>query len=110
MKILFVRSGGFAGLRLSTSIDTAVLDPEKAAQIGKLVDAAGFFAIPGRTAIGPANPDAFEYRVEISAESLGTHSVSIAESAVPDRLRPLLEYLTALALVRLKPDGQEGVQ
>jgi hypothetical protein len=48
MHIEFVRSGGFAGLRLAASIDSQHLTPEQASTLDKLIAAAGFFDLPER--------------------------------------------------------------
>jgi hypothetical protein len=97
MHIEYVRSGGFAGIRLGGSFDTEKLPPEQAATLGKLIDGAGFFRLS--EVIKPTSPvpDQFEYRVTISSTEQ-THSVVVDESVVPASLRPLLDFLTTLAV------------
>jgi len=99
MKIDFVRSGGFAGLRLAVAVDTDMLPAEDASRILQLVEAAGFFdQKPGPDQFSEI--DRFEYRLRIESQALGTRAATLSESAVPDQLRPLLDFLTGLALKR----------
>jgi hypothetical protein len=100
MKIDFVRSGGFAGLRLAVSVDTGSMDEASAAKLWKLVEEAGFYDLPDELPAPYTSPDRFEYRVEISSLERGTHTLTAAEAVVPDQLWPLLNHLTALALQR----------
>jgi len=97
MHIEFVRSGGFGGIRLTGSFDTEKLPPEQAATLGKLVDGAGFFRLSDQIKPASPVPDQFEYRVTISFVEQ-THSVVVDESVVPPGLRPLLDFLTTLAI------------
>ncbi len=97
MHIDYVRSGGFAGIRLAGSFDTEKLPSEQAATLGKLIDGAGFFRLPEQIKSSSQVPDQFEYRVTISPAEK-THSVVVDESVIPDSLRPLLDFLTKLVI------------
>jgi len=98
MKISFERSGGFAGMMMTVSIDTAKLPPTDANQVKSLVEAADFFRLP--EAIAAANqPDRFQYHLTV-AEQQRKHSVTVSESCVPGTLRPLVEWLTEAARSR----------
>ena len=97
MHIEYVRSGGFAGIRLAGSFDTEKFPPEQAATLGKLIEEAGFFRLSEQIKPASAIPDQFEYRITISS-TRQTHSVVVDESVVPASLRPLLDYLTTLAI------------
>ena len=46
MKIYFERSGGFMGLPLKTSLDTAALPGEEAQTLQQMLAEAQFFALP----------------------------------------------------------------
>lgn len=95
MRIEFVRSGGFAGIRLAGHFDTAELPDKKARMLERLVKAAKFFELPEKLTAAEPGPDRFEYRVVVlSGES--THTVVVSEATIPDRLRPLLDYLTEM--------------
>lgn len=103
MKIEFVRSGGFAGLRLGVTVDTETVDSAQASRLETLVHQAAFFDLPGQDGISSPMPDRFEYRVRITSAMRGTHAIVVYETAVPERLRPLLDHLTTLALRQAKP-------
>jgi hypothetical protein len=96
MHIEFVRSGGFAGLRLAASIDSQQLTPEQASNLGKLIADAGFFDLPEQITSPKPAPDRYMYQIIVSSAQQ-THSINVSEAVVPDRLRPLLDFLTTLA-------------
>ncbi|KAM3102112.1 protealysin inhibitor emfourin [Phormidesmis sp. 146-20] len=94
MKISFERSGGFAGLIMTTSIDTETLSPTEANQVCQMVEAADFFNLP--TTIAAPQPDRFHYQITIE-ERDRLHTIQIDESVMPDRLSPLIEWMTETA-------------
>ena len=94
-RIDFVRSGGFAGLRLQTTLDTTTEpDPEWYDEQLAHLDSAG----PARTAV-PGQPDRFHYSLVVVAADLpgGPHRVEFAESAVPEPLQALVDRLETRA-------------
>ena len=97
MHIEYVRSGGFAGIRLAGSFDTEKLPPEQATTLGNLIDGARFFRLSDQIKPTSPVPDQFEYQVTISSAGQ-THSVVVGESVVPTDLRPLLDFLTTLTI------------
>ena len=95
MRIAFERSGGFAGMLMSVSIDTTKLAPTEAHQVKSMVEAAEFFQLP--EAIAPAaQPDRFQYHLTI-AEKKRQHSVVVGESSMPGSLKPLVDWLMDVA-------------
>ena len=101
MHIAFVRTGGFAAIRLTVSLDTEELPADQASHLGKLVKEADFFELPERLEPEAYGADRFEYQVTIGVEHK-RHSVVVHEAAAPESLRPLLNYLTTLAMVSKK--------
>ena len=101
MHIDFTRSGGFAGMRLSCSLDTDQLPDEQATALDHLIDDAAFFELPEKLLPDKPHPDRFEYRVHVDAGEK-QHAVTVSDAAAPDSLRPLLNYLTTMAIVRRK--------
>jgi len=97
MHIEFVRSGGFTGIRLSASIDTQQLLAEQASTLEKLIEESGFFDLPAQIKPTTPGPDRFEYQVVVSSNGQ-THSVNVSESVAPERVRPLLDFLTTIAM------------
>jgi hypothetical protein len=96
MQIEFVRTGGFAGLRLAGSFDTDKLRQDQSTMLDKLINDSGFFNLPEKIKPTSPGPDQFEYRVVISSSGQ-THAVSVDELVIPNALRPLLDYLMTLA-------------
>ena len=107
MRIDFVRSGGFGGMRLTASVDTETLDPENASKVQQLVEEADFFSLPRKPRHATSSVDRFQYQVQVVSATEGSHAVLMPETVVPDRLRPLLDYLTDLAMGRTKPSGDK---
>jgi len=97
MKIDFVRSGGFAGIRLAGSFDTQQLLPEQSSILDKLITDSGFFSLPEDIQQTAPGPDRFEFQISISTGQQ-SHSIRVNDAVMPDRLRPLVEYLTTLAM------------
>ena len=99
MKILFERSGGFAGLKMSTTIDMDSLPEEEAEKLHDLLDEADFFELP--ELIQPARPvpDEFTYLITVEGEGR-RHTVRTSDSAASDELRMLLNDLAFRARQR----------
>lgn len=96
MKIEFERTGGFAGMRLAAALDTDAMPGAEAAALLQLVAAAAFFQLPAAIAAAKRQPDRFHYRLTATAAGT-THTVEVDEEALPPRLRPLVEKLSAAA-------------
>lgn len=91
MQVLFERTGGFAGLRLSISVDSQSLEQEELEQLQDELIRADFFHLP--TMIDePIGADRFEYRISVEWGEQ-SHSVTVSETAIPDDLRPLVNRL-----------------
>jgi len=91
MHVSFERSGGFAGIPMSLSMDSATLACNDAAHLRQLVDNADFFNLP-ETIPTPAQPDRFQYKITVQ-EHDRSHTVTVGESGVPTTLKPLVNWL-----------------
>ncbi len=96
MRIYFERTGGFAGMRVTATVDTDSLPSDDARELGELVDASGFFDILAGSTSSPGRADRFQYKLTIE-DGERQHTAEINESAAPDSIRPLLRRLTTLA-------------
>ncbi len=97
IKIVFERSGGVAGMRTTTTVNTDTLPTQEAQMLRDMVDKARFFDLPAVLAAPKSNSaDRFQYKltVEIGGRS---HTVETGEAAAPQTLQPLLERLGAMA-------------
>ncbi len=95
MRIHFERTGGFAGMRMTATVDTESLPAEEGGELQELVEAAGFFDLPAVITIGAPGADRFRYKLTVEAEGQ-RHTVEVGEAAAPEALRPLLQRLTAV--------------
>lgn len=93
MRILFERTGGFMGRRVSLNLDLDELPPDQALTLKRLVDESDFFnltELPPKKAV----PDGFTYSLTIiNGESERT--LKLDDSNIPPPLRPLFENLIA---------------
>lgn len=94
MNIHLERSGGFAGLRLNHDLDSSQLSPEEGTELNQLVETSGFFNLPAEARATNPGADRFQYKLTVKAGSR-EHTVAVDEAAVPETLRPLLNWVTA---------------
>ena len=94
-KILYERTGGFMGRKISMTIDLENLPDEQAEMLAGLLDDADFFKLPADLTKA-AMPDSFTYQITVSSEK-GEHSVRVGDATAPDDLRPLLDELSRQA-------------
>lgn len=95
MRIYFQRVGGFAGMRLSTTLEDNDLDEEEFQVLKAEIEQASFFDLPARFQSTVGEVDRFEYHITIEWDQQ-LHSITVNESAMPDSLRPLVEHLDRL--------------
>jgi len=91
MHITLQRTGGFTGIPMTKKIDGAAMPPEEAAKLRNMVDKAQFFQLPPIIPAKP-QPDRFQYEIRIEQDGK-EHSVIVDETAVPARLKPLMQWL-----------------
>ncbi|MCY7276133.1 MAG: hypothetical protein LH702_20945, partial [Phormidesmis sp. CAN_BIN44] len=93
MKVTFERSGSFAGMLMTATVDTEILPTSEAEQLRQLIQATDFFHLPSKIVSASSQPDRFQYK--ITAEDGNRHHiVQVNESVVSDQLRSLLNWLT----------------
>jgi uncharacterized protein YbjT (DUF2867 family) len=101
MRIDFRRSGGVAGVTLQSSLDTASLSPDEAAEVERLVRAADLPGLAARRAAPARGADRFQYDIAIT-ERGRRQEVQVGDGAAPESLRPLVDRLLAEAKKRRK--------
>jgi len=92
VQIFFEQSGGFAGMRFNSTVDTEKLPSEEAQKVLRLVEKADFFHLPEQIASPRPQPDRYRYSITVRGEG-GSHTVHVSEEAVPACLAPLVRYL-----------------
>ena len=94
MKIEFDKSGGFAGLAMSKSINSADLSPEESKKLSELINDSDFFNLPEEISSTKLGADKFQYRITVEDEDSGKkHTVDVDESAIPPEVKPLIQWL-----------------
>ncbi|MBD2777956.1 protealysin inhibitor emfourin [Iningainema tapete] len=92
MRISFERTGGFAGISRSKTVDTSTMPESEAKQLPQLLEAANFYNLPANITAPPNQPDRFQYTLTVEDQG-EEHSVTVSEAAMPGTLRPLIEWL-----------------
>ncbi len=92
MRISFERSGGFAGIMTKTTVDEKDLPPEEARKLNQLVEEAEFFNLPGKIISRSPQPDRFQYELRLE-ETGRQYKVTVSEEAMPEKLKPLVNWL-----------------
>ena len=95
MQIYFERSGGFMGILLKTSVDTADLATEEAQEIEQALDAAEFFDLPSNLDV-QSEADRLIYKLSVVTIDR-EHTALFTDESAPEELRPLLRQLTLMA-------------
>ena len=92
MKIYFERSGGFAGMRMTASLDTASLDLDKANKLEDIVRNSSFFTLAPKTVRPQMGADYFRYKITIETQDK-KHTVEVTDMMIPPSLKPLIDIL-----------------
>ncbi len=101
MRIHFVRTGGFAGMRLANTIDSEELPEDEVQELKSELDNAHFFELPAFLSGEPGGADRFQYEITVE-EGRQTHTVAAGESALPEDVQPLVQHLERLARTKRK--------
>jgi hypothetical protein len=96
MRIKFERSGGMAGMRLATSLNTKYLEADEAQKLEKLVEDCNFFDLPEKMTSSRGGADRFQYKITVSS-GWKKHTLVADESELPKKLQSLVKQLTTLA-------------
>lgn len=97
-KIFFERSGGFAGIPISTTIDIYSLPPDEAHKIQGMIDNAKFFDLKESSSQPPKHAaDYFKYKITVQTEEEEEegiqNTIETNDINMPSELRPLINYL-----------------
>src|SRR5712692_4499523 len=93
MRIHFERTGGFAGIRLQTTVDTDQLPPKEARQLSSLVDAAKLFDLPDHAPAASQGADQFQYQLVVDAPGK-QKTIATSDAAANQNLQALWDWLT----------------
>ena len=93
LRVHFERTGGLAGRRVEVLVDSDFLPPTQAKRLQTLLAQSRFFDLPVELRSSPQGADRFQYRITVEADTQ-SHTVEAGEAAVPETMRPLLDWLT----------------
>jgi hypothetical protein len=93
MIIHLVRSGGFGGMRREVRFETQSLAREEREPLEGLVQASGFFSLPGKFPKPGKGADYFTYSITVD-DGRRVHTVEVAEPSLPEGLRPLVREVS----------------
>jgi hypothetical protein len=102
MRIYYEQSGGFAGIDISTVVNTDSLPADEVNKIQDLVNKADFFSLDSVSSQPEIGADYFHYRITFEMEDnkngqKKTHTLEIYDP-VPAQLKPLIKYLRSKAM------------
>jgi hypothetical protein len=97
-RIIFERTGGFAGIRISTTVEMDSLPKDEADALQQLLDKAKFFELPEFQPAHPV-PDEFNYTITVESDNRH-HTVHTTDTTSTDELRILVEALSRRARQR----------
>lgn len=93
LRLTLVRTGGFAAIRRTFTVDAATLPPAERDELDSLVTAAKVFDLPDDLTGGrPGQPDQFIYALTAEAGSR-RHTVRFGETGAPDSLLALVDFI-----------------
>ena len=91
MQIVFERTGGLMGRKVSLSLDLDEMLPDQAATLRRLIDESDFFGL--EVLQKKTSPlDEFHYIITVTTKTI-QHTVRTSDTTMPDALRPLLKEL-----------------
>jgi emfourin len=90
------RSGGFAGRTTKVHLDSAQMAPAEAARLIQLVTTVDLSRLGAARAAPTAGADLMRYDLVIE-NGVDRWEGTVADPAIPNELRPLLQFLTSAA-------------
>jgi|SRR6478736_9266811 len=97
VKIYFERTGGFAGIRTSASLDTDRLPPNESEQLNNMCNNMNFFNLPSKSESKSGAADLFRYKITIESKD-GKHTVETTDISMTPELENLVNFLSDKAL------------
>jgi hypothetical protein len=96
LRLSVERTGGFAGVTITATVDAAGLSPDEARKLRQMVDEADFFNLPRKITSRSPQPDRFQYELKVE-ENGRQHTVTVSEEVMPPKLKPLVKWLMEAA-------------
>ncbi|MGH2773525.1 MAG: protealysin inhibitor emfourin [Actinomycetota bacterium] len=96
VRVEFQRSGGFAGMTMKATVDTAELSEEEARVLREMVEKVDWDRAGQNKTMPTRGADRFQYDFVVTRGER-CYELTLPEAAVPDELKPLVERMTELA-------------
>lgn len=96
MKLSFERSGGFAGMRMSGTLELDELDQMVADELRQLVQDTDFFNLPEKIISDTPSADQFQYKVTVTTD-LMEHTVYLENTTPSEALNALIRKMMEVA-------------
>lgn len=93
VKIYFERTGGFAGMRTSASLDTDNLPPNESERLHDMCNNMDFFNMPSMSTPKSGAADFFRYKITIESKD-GKHTVETTDMSMTPELENLVSFLS----------------
>lgn len=91
MRIRLVREGGFAGISRAAIVDTETLEPHRAKELHRLVEAADLASLPKARGTSEGR-DRFRYHLTVD-DGPASREARFSEEDAPESLRALLKAI-----------------
>lgn len=101
MQLSIERTGGFAGMMLSATVDLTSIDQAQADELRQLVEQADFFSLPEKITSDEPSADRFQYKVTVTTD-LMEHTVFVENTTPPETLNALINKLMAFTRTQKK--------
>jgi emfourin len=100
-RINFERTGGFAGMRITTNFKPDDLPEEQARTLLELLDGLEFNELPEHIDKNPSMPDQFTYMITVETKKW-EHTVTTGDASAPDEMQELLRILNRIARTQMQ--------
>lgn len=101
MKIKLERSGGFAAITTTYSVDDKSVTPAEGRQLEELLEKTRFFDMPSKSPSTRRGADYYTYRITVEKER-GKHTVTATDITMPEGLRHIIEFIMHIQKQRLQ--------
>ena len=93
MKVHFERSGGFAGISTSVSLDTDKMPQDESAQLHQMCNSMNFFNLPSNLDAKSGAADLFRYKITVESKD-GKHTVETTDQSMTPEFENFVNYLS----------------
>jgi len=97
MKVYFERTGGFAGISISVSLDTDKMPQDESEQLHSMCNNVNFFNLPPKSEPKSGVADLFHYKITIESKD-GKHTVETTDMSLTPEFEIFVNFLSEKVL------------